>query len=779
MVQQALRWHCPSPNHVFEVRTVSVYRTGGSVGYFNDTTIAANSIVNSDHQGLQGTYVTLNPVNPDALARCANHMMTGGIGTKDAEIVERRVLLIDFDPDRLGGISSSAAEHAAALAHMQNVSEDLTTWHGFPAPCQVDSGNGGHSRYLTEPMPNDPESTYLVKTFLQCMDARYSQHNVKIDTSVYNASRIVRIPGTVARKGEDTPERPHRVATLLRDFDPFDILPIEKLRRFVNLYQGLLPQGLRRLGVSKAKWFYPPDETIYRALNKTAMLDNIHVWVPAIFGDVAERKGGEYRISSKALGRDNEEDVHIKPTGIMDWGVHDLGDESEGYRTPVSLVSEWVTGDKRLAAEVLARELDCPINEFEANPILKPMKAELLTASYYTPATPVSPEPVIMPEALMGLIPYKLPTRYQDLNIFDLDTLQWTVRDFVLEAHYTLISAPTKIGKSTLARMLTASMLTGLPFLGRECPKQEVIYIAYEDNEGDIWQSVFNNIDYLLADAGVAKGSEEWLDLRHEARGRFMTYAAQKGETNFFDRVPRGRQGLDYMEQCLDDMPNCKAMMIDPMRFLRDEAVRSRDLVTQQYYEGMDFKNFSTSTGVSTIGLHHSNKESGKKAAENSDPVLAVGGTAAIGGAAGNVIVFQGDRVPEGMEGCVGLYQAGRIGSPKTIKIVHQEGKFLLAPDDMEIYYHRVAPKTKDPQVDMKIQQYIQTHGPSPVTTIADGIDQDWQLVNRRLITMAKRGICDKTPDLSGVLPVKQGAKPMLWYLIGPANFPKRVLEYP
>ena len=73
-------------------------------------------------------------------------------------------------------------------------------------------------------------------------------------------------------------------------------------------------------------------------------LANLGAWVPEIFGDDAEfQKGtGAYRISSKALGRNLEEDLSISPKGITDWGLDDQGKKGEkaGRRTAIDIVIE-------------------------------------------------------------------------------------------------------------------------------------------------------------------------------------------------------------------------------------------------------------------------------------------------------------------------------------------------------------------------------------------------------------------------------------------------------
>ena len=93
-----------------------------------------------------GVYLTLNPCQEALLAR-ANERLVAGVGrTKDAEIPRIRNLLIDLDPIRPEGISSTDAEHEAALEMAEIIRADLEN-EGWPEPLVGDSGNGGHLVY--------------------------------------------------------------------------------------------------------------------------------------------------------------------------------------------------------------------------------------------------------------------------------------------------------------------------------------------------------------------------------------------------------------------------------------------------------------------------------------------------------------------------------------------------------------------------------------------------------------------------------------------------------
>ena len=81
----------------------------------------------------------------------------------------------------------------------------------------------------------------------------------------------------------------------------------------------------------------------FRRVNDAAMAA-FHSWVPALFGGRETVRGSGYRVSSKDLGRDLQEDLSIAPEGIVDFGVQDMGDPKNGARTPIDLVMEWSTG---------------------------------------------------------------------------------------------------------------------------------------------------------------------------------------------------------------------------------------------------------------------------------------------------------------------------------------------------------------------------------------------------------------------------------------------------
>jgi len=96
----------------------------------------------------------------------------------------------------------------------------------------------------------------------------------------------------------------------------------------------------------------------FRNVNSGA-LSSLSSWVPSLWPKSRYQVGTQaYRISSRDLGRDLEEDLSIAPNGIVDFGVHDLGDGRNGKRTPIDLVMEYGGApDVKAAAEWLCLQL--------------------------------------------------------------------------------------------------------------------------------------------------------------------------------------------------------------------------------------------------------------------------------------------------------------------------------------------------------------------------------------------------------------------------------------
>lgn len=201
------------PGDVNEIRIPKAGRQRTISGYFDDIDAMAQATAEVDGQ-FPGVYATLNPVNPALLARAANKVRSyAEATTSDADVLRRRWLLVDADPVRPAGVSSSQEEHAAAIERIRQVYPWLQA-RGFQGMVVADSGNGAHLLVRID-LPNDAESLALVNRCLAALDLLFSDAAVNIDVTVGNAARISKLYGTLVCKGENLEARPHRRSRLL------------------------------------------------------------------------------------------------------------------------------------------------------------------------------------------------------------------------------------------------------------------------------------------------------------------------------------------------------------------------------------------------------------------------------------------------------------------------------------------------------------------------------------------------------------------------------------
>ncbi|MDA0284890.1 MAG: hypothetical protein O3B86_16205 [Planctomycetota bacterium] len=214
------------PGSVVEIRILGIPGRGRphlAAGYFTDFAKAAMLIAGFDSvRSPGGIYFNLNVINPALLARSPDRITEHlADTTSDRDVVRRQWLLIDIDPDRPKGIPSSDGELEAARIVGTAVRGWLRSEFQFFEPIEAMSGNGWHLLFPIN-TPNDEHATRTVKAVLQAVAATFGGDNtpdglptVTVDTAVFNASRITKLYGTVARKGHGIEGRPQRRSELV------------------------------------------------------------------------------------------------------------------------------------------------------------------------------------------------------------------------------------------------------------------------------------------------------------------------------------------------------------------------------------------------------------------------------------------------------------------------------------------------------------------------------------------------------------------------------------
>jgi hypothetical protein len=206
-----------APDQVMELRALDVHRNGRphtEAGFFDYAHLEEMAkVALTVTKCAKGVYFTLNPLNPDLLARRCNRIDWAGEGelSKDKDALCRRWLLVDADPVRDPLISATDEEKQYAWDTILAVREHLRA-RSWPEPLLADSGNGYHLLYRVD-LPADDGG--IVERILKALAAMFDSDHVRIDQKVFNPARICKLPGTIARKGDNTRQRPHRRARLL------------------------------------------------------------------------------------------------------------------------------------------------------------------------------------------------------------------------------------------------------------------------------------------------------------------------------------------------------------------------------------------------------------------------------------------------------------------------------------------------------------------------------------------------------------------------------------
>lgn len=232
-----------TPGNVYELRVPGT-RQGTLSGYFDDLQKLALAAANVSGRG-PAAYLTLNPVNRDLLARAANRVKPyARLATTDGDVVARHWLTVDLDAVRPSGISSTDSQHAQALDRAKEVRSLLST-SGWPEPILADSGNGGHLIWRVG-LPSDSASTQVIAGCLKALSFRFDDETVKIDTGTYNPGRPWKLFGTLVAKGDNTRERPHRIARMLEVPERLDVAPLNLLQALAAILPTQPPRSQTR-----------------------------------------------------------------------------------------------------------------------------------------------------------------------------------------------------------------------------------------------------------------------------------------------------------------------------------------------------------------------------------------------------------------------------------------------------------------------------------------------------------------------------------------------------
>ncbi len=223
------------PNgELFEIRILDGKKTYS--GYFKDSETAYNATKQYENCAI---YVTLNRINEACFSReqCNKITQYPKATTSDNDITIKSYILLDFDPHRPSDTNSTDNEIAECGKVANNV-YDYIRRMGFSESICTFSGNGHHI-LIPINIIQSKENDELIKKFLHAIDMMFSTDLIKVDLSVFNGSRIVKVAGTYSRKGtKSNADRPQRLSKIIRV--PQEIKPTPK--ELIEKVASLIPE---------------------------------------------------------------------------------------------------------------------------------------------------------------------------------------------------------------------------------------------------------------------------------------------------------------------------------------------------------------------------------------------------------------------------------------------------------------------------------------------------------------------------------------------------------
>ena len=228
-------WHIfKRDNELVEIRFLGNNKTAS--GYYKNIENLVRDVERMDAEDKFQIYFTLNCIEDSCYGReqCEKVVWKPKNTTTDNDIKGRYWILIDLDPKRPAGTSSSNDEYEKAHIKAVEVYRYLMDM-GFYEPVVCSSGNGWHL-LLPCKIGISTETNEVINKFLKVLSMLFSDESIDIDVKVGNPARICKLYGTMAKKGTNIPERPHRMARIVKT--PAELKPnnIEYFKKVAELF---------------------------------------------------------------------------------------------------------------------------------------------------------------------------------------------------------------------------------------------------------------------------------------------------------------------------------------------------------------------------------------------------------------------------------------------------------------------------------------------------------------------------------------------------------------
>lgn len=215
-----------------EIRILGKFQYSGYFKSFENLCKQLEPYTNMEDEQI---YFVLNRIDESCYARpqCEKFVKSVKVSTNDNDIISRRFVMIDCDPIRKSSVNSNEFEFNCAMQKARDIFRFLRE-NGFQDAIVCHSGNGAHLQLLVD-LPNDDETTEILKRFYKYLGQRFTDEHVDIDQKVFNLARLCKTYSTYAKKGANLPDRPWRQSKILYVPKDLKVTPLERFKAIADL----------------------------------------------------------------------------------------------------------------------------------------------------------------------------------------------------------------------------------------------------------------------------------------------------------------------------------------------------------------------------------------------------------------------------------------------------------------------------------------------------------------------------------------------------------------
>lgn len=413
----------------------------GVSGLYNDKSTLFSDI--QKMAGKQNIYISVNPLKHDA--NLAVNQVASGPSFKDIHATRLTTLYIDIDPRREPNRAATDAEVSSAY-DVANKIETCLTQKGIRYYFNF-SGNG-YSFLVNLPNYQTNKCDEIAK-LLNYFNTAFKTEHAKVDTGVYNPSRIMRMIGTLNMKGENTTERPYRLAMTISDYSSilpaYDVLELfkDEISSVNNTYSKSQGSNFHN-STATSKDDYSIYKNDIRTLNIVALAKNHDLYCRQI-------NNNTHAILCPNRSEHTDNSDGTGATVIFQDGFP----PSVGFKCHHDHCQHISTSKFLNYFDPIEVDALCT-RPFEKSNVEKATKPEFYKNEFVL-------------------------KKVWDLVSEPEPEYEYIIEDLLLNEGIALLASQPKVGKTTFTRQACVAVAHGEDFLGKKTRKGPVVFLALEE----------------------------------------------------------------------------------------------------------------------------------------------------------------------------------------------------------------------------------------------------------------------------------------------------------